>query len=147
MKQEQFTQEQIVGISQQAERGEQPVTELCRSAGIAEVAFYRWRKKYGGMSVSEAARLRELERENARLKRLLAERDLELDATKELQAKSCDAARPAPGRAVSRRSGRLGPTGLRVGGGEPGARRSVRGVVDSARATKRDTGRKDGQSA
>ena len=55
--------------------------------GIAEVTFYRWRKKYGGMSVSEAARLRELERENARLKRLLAERDLELDATKEFLAK------------------------------------------------------------
>jgi putative transposase len=87
MKQEQFTQEQIIGILQQAERGGQSVAMLCRAAGIAEVTFYRWRKKYGGMTVSEAARLRELERENARLKRLLAERDLELDATKELLAK------------------------------------------------------------
>ena len=72
---------------QQAEKGEQSVATICREQGIAEVTFYRWRKKYGGMSVSEAARLRELERENARLKRLLAERDLELDATKEFLAK------------------------------------------------------------
>jgi putative transposase len=87
MKQVQFTQEQIIGILQRAERGEQSVATLCREQGIAEVTFYRWRKKYGGMTVSEAARLRELERENARLKRLLAERDLELDATKELLTK------------------------------------------------------------
>lgn len=87
MKQAQFTQEQIIGILQQAERGEQSVATICREQGIAEVTFYRWRKKYGGMTVSEAARLRELERENVRLKRLLAERDLELDATKELLTK------------------------------------------------------------
>lgn len=87
MKQTQFTQEQIIRILQQAERGEQSVATICREQGIAEVTFYRWRKKYGGMTVSEAARLRELERENARLKRLLAERDLELDATKELLTK------------------------------------------------------------
>jgi putative transposase len=84
MKQTQFTQEQIIDILQQAERGEQSVATICRERGIAEVTCYRWRKKYGGMTVSEAARLRELERENARLKRLLAERDLELDVTKEL---------------------------------------------------------------
>ena len=87
MKQGQFTQEQIIGILQQAERGEHSVTALCREQGISEVTFYRWRKKYGGMTAPEAARLRDLERENARLKRLLAERDLELDATKELLAK------------------------------------------------------------
>jgi putative transposase len=87
MKQEQCSQEQIIRILQQAERGEQSVATLCREAGIAEVTFYRWRKRYGGMTVSEAARLRELEHENARLKRSLAERDLELDATKELLAK------------------------------------------------------------
>jgi putative transposase len=87
MKREQFSPEQIIGILQQAEKGEQSVATVCRERGIAEVTFYRWRKKYGGMDVSEAARLRELERENARLKRLLAERDLELDATKELLGK------------------------------------------------------------
>lgn len=87
MKQGQGSQEQIIGILQQAERGEQTVSALCGAQGITETTFYRWRKKYGGMSVSEAQRLRDLERENARLKRLLAERDLELDATKELLTK------------------------------------------------------------
>lgn len=87
MKQGQISQEQIIGILQQAERGEQTVATICRAHGITETTFHRWRKKYGDMSVAEAVRLRELERENARLKRLLAERDLELDATKELLTK------------------------------------------------------------
>lgn len=87
MKQGQISQEQIIGILQQAERAEQTVAAICRAYGITETTFYWWRKKYGNMTVAEAARLRELERENARLKRLLAERDLELDATKELLTK------------------------------------------------------------
>ena len=87
MKQGQFSQEQIVRILQQAETGEQTIGALCRQHNISEVTFYRWRKKYGGLSVAEAHRLKELEKENARLKRLLAERDLELDAVKELPAK------------------------------------------------------------
>jgi putative transposase len=80
MKQGEFSEEQIIGLLQEAEKGEKTITSLCREAGIAEPTFYRWRKKYGGMTVSEAARLKELEKENARLKRLLAERDLEIDA-------------------------------------------------------------------
>ena len=72
---------------QQAERGEQTIATLCRAYGITETTFYRWRRKYSGVTTPEAVRLRELERENARLKRLLAERDLELDATKELLTK------------------------------------------------------------
>src|SRR5688572_17408573 len=88
MKVSQFTQEQIIAILQQAERGEQTIGALCREHGIAEVTFYRWRKKYGGMTVPEAHRLRELERENARLKRLLAERDLEVDVLKEALRKN-----------------------------------------------------------
>jgi putative transposase len=87
MKQGQISQEQIIAILQQAERGEQTVATICRAHGITETTFYRWRKKYGDLSGLEATRLRELERENARLKRLLAERDLELDATKELLTK------------------------------------------------------------
>jgi putative transposase len=87
MKQGQVSQAQIIGILQQAEQGEQTIAALCRVYGITETTFYRWRKKYTGMTVPEAVRLRDLERENARLKRLLAERDLELDATKELLAK------------------------------------------------------------
>jgi putative transposase len=84
MKHSQVSHEQIIGILQQAERGEQPIATLCRAYGITETTFYRWRRKYTGVTVPEAVRLRDLERENARLKRLLAERDLELDATKEL---------------------------------------------------------------
>jgi putative transposase len=87
MKQGQVTQEQMIGIVQQAEWGEQTVAAICRTHGITETPFYRWRKKYGDLTVAEAARLCELERENARLMRFLAERDLELDATKELLTK------------------------------------------------------------
>lgn len=81
------SQEQIVAILQQAEKGEQTIQAVCREHGITETTFYRWRKIYGGMTVSEAHRLKELEKENSRLKRLLAERDLEVDALKEYLAK------------------------------------------------------------
>jgi putative transposase len=87
MKTSQHTAEQIVKIIEQAEKGEQSIAAICRQHGIAENTFYRWRKAYGGMSVSEAQRLKELEKENTRLKRLLAERCLEVDALKELLAK------------------------------------------------------------
>jgi putative transposase len=87
MKASQFSSEQIIQILQQAERGEESISTICRAHGIAETTFYRWRKQFGGMSVPEAQRLRELEKENARLKRLLAERDLEVDALKEVLAK------------------------------------------------------------
>jgi putative transposase len=83
----QFSAEQIIAILQEAERGEQSIGAICRQHGIAETTFYRWRKKFGGMTVSEAQRLRELEKENSRLKRLLAERDLEVDLLKELLGK------------------------------------------------------------
>ena len=87
MKQGQFSQEQIVTILHQAERGGKTIRDLCREYSITETTFYRWRKIYGGMSVSEAHHLKELQKENARLKRLLAERDLEIDALKEYLAK------------------------------------------------------------
>ncbi len=87
MKASQFSDEQIVQILQQAERDDQTIGAVCRAHGIAETTFYRWRKQFGGMTVAEAQRLKELEKENARLKRLLAERDLEVDALKELVAK------------------------------------------------------------
>jgi putative transposase len=87
MKTSQHTAEQIVKILEQAERGEQTIGAICREHGISENTFYRWRKAYGGMSVSETQRLKELEKENSRLKRLLAERMLEVDALKELLAK------------------------------------------------------------
>jgi putative transposase len=87
MRASRFSEEQIIQLLQQAERGEQSISLLCRAHGITETTFYRWRQKFGGMTVSDAQRVRELERENARLKRLLAERDLEVDALKGLLAK------------------------------------------------------------
>lgn len=87
MKTSQFSAEQIIKILDQAEKGEQTVGAVCREYGITETTFYRWRRSYGGMAVNEAQRLKELEKENARLKRLLAERVLELDLLKELLQK------------------------------------------------------------
>lgn len=87
MKTSRFTEEQIVQILHVAEMGEQSISSVCRAYGIAENTFYTWRKKYGGVDVAAIKRLRGLEQENARLKRLLAERDLELDVVKEVLAK------------------------------------------------------------
>jgi putative transposase len=87
MKRNDFSAEQIIRILQQAERGDKPISTICREQGITETTFYRWRKKYTGLSVPEAQRLKELEKENARLKRLLAERDLAVDALQEFLAK------------------------------------------------------------
>ncbi len=87
MKQNQFSPEQILAILHQAEQGNQTIGAVCREHGLTETTFYRWRKKYGGLSVPEFQRLKELEKENARLKRLLAERDLAIDALQEYLAK------------------------------------------------------------
>ena len=69
MKPNHHTAEQIIKILEQAEKREQTVAAVCREHGIAENTFYRWRKAYGGMSLNEMQRLKELEKENARLKR------------------------------------------------------------------------------
>jgi putative transposase len=82
-----FTEEQIVAILQEAERGEISVVELCRKHAIASPTYYGWKRKYGSMAEPDVKRLRELEKENARLKRLLAERDVELDVVKEFLQK------------------------------------------------------------
>ena len=87
MKTSQHPAEQIIKILEQAEKGEQTIAAVCREHGIAENTFYRWRKAYGGMSVNEVQRLKDLEKENARLKRLLAERLLEIDLLKEFLGK------------------------------------------------------------
>lgn len=78
----QFTQEQIIGFLREAESG-LPIAELCRRHGFSEASYYLWRSKFGGMSVSDAKRLKELETENGRLKRLLADALLENEVTKE----------------------------------------------------------------
>ena len=88
MKQGQFSNEQIVAVLQEAEKGQKPVSDLCKDKGISEATFYTWRKKFGGIQVRDVQRLKELEKENARLKRLLAERVLENDVMKEALAKN-----------------------------------------------------------
>ncbi len=87
MKKSTFTEEQIVQILREAETSEQTIGNVCRAHGISENTFYKWRNKYSGVDVAAIKRLRELEQENARLKRILAERDLELDVVKEVLAK------------------------------------------------------------
>lgn len=78
-----YTDEQIIGFLQEAEGGV-PLKELCRRHGFSEGSFYLWRTKFGGMNVSDAKRLRELEAENARLKKLLAESMLEIEVSREV---------------------------------------------------------------
>ena len=86
MKGKRYSEEQIIRILREAEAGK-TVAAVCREHGVSEYSFYRWRKKFGGMGVSEARRLRELEAENARLKRIVAQQALDNDAMKELLRK------------------------------------------------------------
>lgn len=77
----------IVKILREAEKKEGTIGDLCRKHGISEYTFYRWRRRFGGMSIGEAKKTKDLEKENARLKKLVAERDLEVEAMKELLSK------------------------------------------------------------
>jgi putative transposase len=81
MKKSRFTDEQIINFLKQAEGGV-PVKELCRKHGFSDATFYKWRGRLGGMDVAEARRLRELEGENSKLKKLLAEAMLDIEALK-----------------------------------------------------------------
>ena len=83
MKRKRFSEEQIIGVLKEAEAGAK-VREVCRKHGISDATCYSWKAKYAGMTVSEARRLRELEHENAKLKKLLAESELDKAALKEL---------------------------------------------------------------
>lgn len=87
MKTTTHTPEQIIKIIEQAEKDDQTIAAICREHAIAENTLYRWRKAYGGMSVNEVQRLKELEKENGRVKRLLAECVLEIDLLKTLLSK------------------------------------------------------------
>jgi len=81
-----FSEEQIISFLREAEAG-MPIKDLCRQHGFSEASYYLWRSKFGGMSVPDAKRLKELEVENARLKKLLAESMLENEVTREVLRK------------------------------------------------------------
>ena len=81
------SEEQIIRILREAESRELPIKDVCRLHNITEQTLYRWRNKYGGMDVAEARRLKELESENGKLKRMVAEQMLVIDGLKEFSRK------------------------------------------------------------
>lgn len=86
MKSSKFSESQIVTILRLAENG-MPITEVCRSNGVSSATFYKWRAKYGGMDVSMLSKVKQLETENNRLKRMYAELQLDHDVLKEAMTK------------------------------------------------------------
>ena len=96
MKRKRFTEEQIIGILNEAEQAGN-IREVCKLNNITEQTFYRWRTKFGGMDVSEAKRLKELERENSELKKMVAEQALDIRMLKDLNSKNGE-----PGGATAR---------------------------------------------
>ena len=118
MKKTHYTEEQIAFALKQAETGTR-VEEVCRKMGISEATFYNWKKKFGGMGVTELRRLRLLEEENQRLKRLVADLSLDKEMLQEVIKKSSEAGSEASGSAFS--AGGLSypcPTGMRTADAE-----------------------------
>jgi putative transposase len=86
MKKSTFTESQILQILKKQDEGKK-VADICRESGISEPTFYKWKQKYGGMTLSELKRVKQLEEENARLKRILANQSIEIDILKEINSK------------------------------------------------------------
>ena len=97
MKKSKYSEEQIVRVLQEASSGHKTQAQVCRDHGVSLNTFYIWRRKYAGLQTEDLRQLRDLERENAQLKRLLAERDLEIDAVRALFRKN-GLALPSPSR-------------------------------------------------
>jgi putative transposase len=87
MKQSRFTEEQMVRILAEGDKGEKTVVQICREHGISQATYYNWRKRFRGMGVDEVKEYRQLKRENARLKKLLADREVEIDSLQEVVRK------------------------------------------------------------
>ena len=87
MKRSRFSEEQIIGILKEHQAG-LGAKELCRRHGVSDATFYKWRSKYGGMEVSDAKKLKALEAENAKLKKLLAEQMMDVSTLKEMLGKN-----------------------------------------------------------
>ena len=88
MKKTRFTDGQIIGFLRQAQAG-MPIKDICRAGGFSQPTFYKWRSRFGGMEASDAAKLRDLESENAKLKRPLAEAHLDIHALKSVFGVKC----------------------------------------------------------
>ena len=87
MKRSRFSEEQIIGILKEHQAGA-TAADLCRKHGVSDATFYNWRRKYGGMEVADAERLKALEAENAKLKKLLAEQMMDVSTLKEMLGKN-----------------------------------------------------------
>lgn len=111
MKTSRFSDSQIIAVLKQAEGGS-PIPALCRERGISSATFYKWRSKFGGMDASLMARLKELEDENRRLKKMYAEERLKAEMVQEALQKSDKAILPTRDGATGRRTRRQHPVGL-----------------------------------
>jgi len=87
MKGKRYTEEQIIKMLRESEAGS-PVAEVCRRHGVSEWSFYRWRQKYGGMTVSDAKRLKALQEENSRLKKIVAQQAIDIDLLRDINSKN-----------------------------------------------------------